>query len=278
VTRVVHSRVDLAEAIRAADQRAVVMTMGALHDGHASLMSAARRLVPHGQVVVTDFVNPTQFAPGEDFERYPRTLDDDVTVCTREGVDVVFAPDVDAVYGEGTQGIAVDPGPLGDILEGARRPGHFRGVLTVVAKLLNLTRPTVALFGEKDYQQLVLIRSMVASLDFPVDVVGVPTVREGDGLAMSSRNRYLSPEARGVSVAVPRALEAGRRAASDGADGVVAAASDILHAAGLTIDYVAVTDPALGAHPPAGAARLLLAVTVEGTRLIDNCALDFGAK
>jgi pantoate--beta-alanine ligase len=151
-------------------------------------------------------------------------------------------------------------------------------VLTVVAKLLNLTRPTVALFGEKDYQQLVLIRSMVASLDFPVDVVGVPTVREGDGLAMSSRNRYLSPEARGVSVAVPRALEAGRRAASDGADGVVAAASDILHAAGLTIDYVAVTDPALGAHPPAGAARLLLAVTVEGTRLIDNCALDFGAK
>jgi pantoate--beta-alanine ligase len=164
----------------------VVMTMGALHEGHVELMRAARELIgSDGILIVTDFVNPTQFAMGEDLSRYPRTLSDDVAACERAGVDVVFAPSVAEVYGNERgflpDSISIDPGPLGEILEGAARPGHFRGVLTVVAKLMSMTAPDVALFGEKDYQQLVLIRRMVADLNLPIRVVGVPTVRESDG-------------------------------------------------------------------------------------------------
>ncbi|MET9567844.1 pantoate--beta-alanine ligase [Streptomyces virginiae] len=192
-------------------RRAVVMTMGALHEGHATLVRAARELAgPEGQVVVTVFVNPLQFGAGEDLDRYPRTLDADVAVAEAAGADAVFAPAVDEVYPGGDPQVRISAGPMGERLEGAARPGHFDGMLTVVAKLLHLTRPDLALFGQKDAQQLALIRRMVTDLNFPVEVVGVPTVREEDGLALSSRNRYLSPTDRQTALSLSRALFAGR--------------------------------------------------------------------
>jgi pantoate--beta-alanine ligase len=165
----------------------VVMTMGALHDGHEALIRAAADRVDH--VVVTIFVNPLQFGPTEDLDRYPRTLEADLAMCERLGVDLVFAPDTDEMYPGGRPAVTVDPGPLGEILEGGSRPGFFHGVLTVVLKLLHLTRPDLALFGEKDYQQLALVRALVTDTNLPVEIVGVPIVREPDGLARSSRNR-----------------------------------------------------------------------------------------
>src|SRR4051794_22722760 len=173
---------------------ALVPTMGALHEGHRSLVRAARERA--GSVVVSVFVNPTQFGPGEDFDRYPRTWDADLAALAEEGADVVFHPGVDEVYQPGAAGVTVQPGPLGDVLEGAVRPGHFAGVLTVVAKLFGLVSPDLAFFGEKDYQQLTLIRAMARELALGVEVVGVPTVREEDGLALSSRNQYLAREQR----------------------------------------------------------------------------------
>lgn len=271
MTLLVRTREELDAATAEPLPTAVVMTMGALHEGHAELMREARRLLPpRGRVIVTDFVNPTQFGAGEDFDRYPRTLEADVEVCDRNGVDIVLAPSVDEVYGGSELGITVDPGPRGTILEGASRPGHFAGVLTVVAKLMHITRPDIALYGEKDYQQLVLIRDMACALDFRLQVVGVPTVREPDGLAMSSRNRYLSPDARARAAAIPRALDAGRATAASGAEAVVSAARAVLDAEGIAIDYVTVTDTALGESPASGTGRLLIAVVVDGTRLIDN--------
>jgi pantoate--beta-alanine ligase len=190
---------------------AVVMTMGALHEGHASLIRAARRHVGgKGFVIVTVFVNPLQFGKGEDLERYPRTLDADLKVAEQAGADAVFAPSVDEVYPGGEPQVRMSAGSMGERLEGASRPGHFDGMLTVVAKLLHLTRPDVALFGQKDAQQLALVRRMVRDLNFGVDIVGVPTVREPDGLALSSRNRYLSPAERYTALALSRALFAGR--------------------------------------------------------------------
>ncbi|MCX5272906.1 pantoate--beta-alanine ligase [Streptomyces virginiae] len=192
-------------------RRAVVMTMGALHEGHATLIRTARELAGHeGQVVVTVFVNPLQFGAGEDLDRYPRTLDADLVIAEEAGADAVFAPAVDEVYPGGDPQVRITAGPMGERLEGATRPGHFDGMLTVVAKLLHLTRPDLALFGQKDAQQLALIRRMVTDLNFPVEVVGVPTVREEDGLALSSRNRYLSAAERGTALALSRALFAGR--------------------------------------------------------------------
>ena len=256
---------------------AVVMTMGALHDGHAELMREAQRRLPEGgRLIVTDFVNPTQFGAGEDFDRYPRTLEADVELCERNGVDIVFAPSVAEVYGGGELGIMVDPGPRGAILEGASRPGHFAGVLTVVAKLMHMTRPDIALFGEKDYQQLVLIRDMATALDFGVEVIGVPTVREPDGLAMSSRNRYLSASARALASDIPRALAAGQAAADGGADAAVSAVRAALSAPGIAVDYVACTDVSLGDPVPRRPGRLLAAVVIDGTRLIDNVAIEVG--
>jgi pantoate--beta-alanine ligase len=252
------------------------MTMGALHDGHAELMREARRRLPEGRVIVTDFVNPTQFGAGEDFDRYPRTLEADVELCERNAVDIVFAPSVDEVYGGAGLGITVDPGARGDILEGASRPGHFAGVLTVVAKLMHLTRPDIALFGEKDYQQLVLISDMVRALDFRVEVIGVPTVRESDGLAMSSRNRYLSAEARARAAVIPRALAAGEAAASAGADAAGDATRFVLESEGIDIDYVVVTGTDLLDAPTRGVGRLILAVRIDGVRLIDNVSVDLG--
>ncbi|SOD75643.1 pantothenate synthetase [Streptomyces sp. 1222.2] len=194
-----------------AGRRAVVMTMGALHEGHATLIRTAREIAGGtGEVVVTVFVNPLQFGAGEDLDRYPRTLDADVKLAEAAGADVVFAPTVDEVYPGGEPQVRITAGPMGERLEGAARPGHFDGMLTVVAKLLHLTRPDVALYGQKDAQQLALIRRMVRDLNFGMDIVGVPTVREDDGLALSSRNRYLSTEERRTALALSQALFAGR--------------------------------------------------------------------
>lgn len=262
-------------------RRAVVMTMGALHDGHAELIREARRHVgDEGLVIVTVFVNPTQFGAGEDFDAYPRTLDDDVVVAGQAGADVVFAPDAAEVYGAAggfvPASVTVDPGPLGDLLEGASRPGHFRGVLTVVAKLLGMTTPDIALFGEKDYQQLTLIRRMVSDLSMPVEVIGVPTVREDDGLARSSRNRYLTAEERAAAALIPQALDAA--AARSTVQGAIEAGLAVLgRDPRVIVDYLVVTDPLLGAAPVDGEARVLVAVKVGATRLIDNAPARMGA-
>ncbi|TPQ20827.1 pantoate--beta-alanine ligase [Streptomyces sporangiiformans] len=190
--------------------RAVVMTMGALHEGHATLIRTARGIAGGGgEVVVTVFVNPLQFGAGEDLDRYPRTLDADVKIAEQSGADAVFAPSVDEVYPGGQPQVRISAGPMGERLEGASRPGHFDGMLTVVAKLLHLTRPDVALYGQKDAQQLALIRRMTRDLNFGVEIVGVPTVREEDGLALSSRNRYLSAAERHTALALSQALFAG---------------------------------------------------------------------
>ncbi len=271
-----------ADARERAGRRAVVMTMGALHEGHAELMRAARRLVgADGVVIATVFVNPTQFAAGEDFDRYPRSLEPDVDLAGEAGADVVFAPDAVDVYGPARgfadDSVTVDAGPLGEILEGGSRPGHFRGVLTVVAKLMGMTRPDVALFGEKDFQQLVLITRMARDLSMPVEIVGVPTVREHDGLARSSRNRYLSETERATARAVPQALEAAAAAAARGADAAVLAGRSVLAATpGIDLDYLVVTDPELGPPPVRGEVRILIAAKVGATRLIDNRAATVG--
>jgi pantoate--beta-alanine ligase len=258
-----------------------VPTMGALHDGHASLMRVAREAVTDGPVVVSIFVNPLQFGPQEDLSRYPRTLEADLALCAREGVDVVFAPAVDEVYPGGEPQVTVEPGSLATILEGASRPGHFRGVLTVVAKLFGLVQPDVAVFGEKDYQQLALIRRMVTDLCLPVEIVGAETMREGDGLAMSSRNRYLDPEQRLTATALSRTLLAAQAAARYGEQAALAAARATLRESpGVDLDYFVITDPdlaALPAEPPAGTAgRALIAARVGTTRLIDNLPVVLG--
>ncbi|MEV7621974.1 pantoate--beta-alanine ligase [Actinoplanes sp. NPDC089786] len=250
---------------------AVVMTMGALHDGHRELMRAARKNAD--RLIVTIFVNPLQFGPDEDFGRYPRTLEKDLEVCAAEGADVVFAPSVDEMYPGGRPAVRVEAGALGEVFEGASRPGHFTGVLTVVCKLLQLTRADLTFFGEKDFQQLALVRRMVRDLDIPVEVRGVPTVREPDGLARSSRNRYLSGAEREAALTLSRALRAG--AAQATAEGALSAARKIIDGGtGVRLDYLALTDPLLGPAPATGPARLLVAARVGTTRLIDNLSLD----
>jgi pantoate--beta-alanine ligase len=254
---------------------ALVPTMGALHEGHRALVRAARERA--GAVVVSVFVNPTQFGPGEDFDRYPRTWEADLAALAEEGADVVFHPSVEEVYPAGSVGVTVQPGPLGEVLEGAVRPGHFAGVLTVVAKLFGLVGPDVALFGEKDYQQLALIRAMARELALGVEVVGVPTVREDDGMALSSRNRYLDPAQRVAAAGISAALRAGATAGPHGADAVLAAARSVLAAEPtLSPDYLELTDPDLGPAPEAGHARLLVAVRAGTTRLLDNVPVHLG--
>jgi pantoate--beta-alanine ligase len=268
VTSLVHTRAALADARAGLDGTVgVVMTMGALHAGHRELIRTARAQAD--SVLVTIFVNPLQFGPNEDFDRYPRTLDRDLAVCRDEGVDVVFAPDRGEMYPGGEPLVRVQAGPLGEILEGASRPGHFDGVLTVVCKLFLLTRADVAFFGEKDYQQLALIKRMVRDLEIDVEVRGVPTVREPDGLALSSRNRYLTAEQRAAALALSRALREG--AAQADAESALAMANKILSSGtGIAVDYLALTNPALGPAPASGPARLLVAARVGSTRLIDN--------
>jgi pantoate--beta-alanine ligase len=272
----------LAEARSGGERVGLVPTMGALHEGHASLVRAARERVGAGPVVVSVFVNPLQFGAGEDLDRYPRTLEADLAVCRREGVDIVFAPSVEEVYPGGEPQVTVEPGPLATVLEGATRPGHFRGVLTVVAKLFGLVRPDVAVFGEKDYQQLVLIRRMALDLNLGVEVVGAPTRREDDGLALSSRNAYLDEEQREEAVALSRTLRAAREVAEYGADVALdAARAELRRTAGVDLDYLALTTPDLGElpadAPPGTAARILIAARVGGTRLIDNLPLTLGS-
>jgi pantoate--beta-alanine ligase len=254
---------------------ALVPTMGALHEGHRTLVRAARERA--ASVVVSVFVNPTQFGPGEDYDHYPRTWDDDLAVLAEEGADLVFHPQVEDVYPAGSLGVTVDPGPLGSVLEGVVRPGHFAGVLTVVAKLFGLVRPDLALFGEKDYQQLALIRAMAHELALGVEVVGVPTVREDDGMALSSRNRYLTPEQRSTAATLSAALRAGAAAGPQGAAAVLAAARDVLAAEPTLVqDYLELTDTDLGPVPDAGPARLLVAARAGTTRLLDNTAVRLG--
>jgi len=268
-------------ALRAARQEmtgqtAVVMTMGALHEGHRTLMRAARAAADH--VIVTIFVNPLQFGANEDLDRYPRPFENDVAACAEEGADLVFAPTPDVVYPEQPL-VRVSAGPMGDVLEGTTRPGHFDGVLTVVAKLLHLTQPDKAFFGEKDAQQLALIRRMVRDLDFPVEIVPVPTVREPDGLALSSRNVYLSPEQRTAALALHRALRAGEAAAGEGAPAVQEAAEAVLDAEkDVRLDYLALVDPDTFGPLDRSSERALLAVAayVGSTRLIDNVTIALG--
>ena len=276
MTEILRTRADLTSARKTMHgTTAVVMTMGALHDGHRELIRAAREHAD--QVIVTIFVNPLQFGPGEDFDRYPRTPDADREICRAEGVDVVFAPELDEMYPDWPPAVRVEAGPLGDVLEGASRPGHFTGVLTVVCKLFLLTRADVTFFGEKDYQQLALVKRMVRDLNIPVDVRGVPTVREPDGLAKSSRNSYLSAAERQAALVLSRALRHG--AEQNTAEAALAVAGKVLSAGtGVRVDYLALTDPLLGPAPASGEARLLVAARVGGTRLIDNAPVYLTGK
>lgn len=262
----------------------LVPTMGALHGGHRALLRRARQIAgPSGSVVVSIFVNPLQFAPGTDLDRYPRTLDSDIALCAEEAVPVVFAPRVEQMY-PGEQEVTVDPGPVGEVLEGAFRPGFFIGVLTVVLKIFNLVTPDVAVFGQKDAQQVFLVRRMVADLNLNIEIASVATVREPDGLAASSRNSYLSPAERDTALALSAALRTAEAAAAEGQQAALAAARAELTAAGradppLQTDYVELVDPATFAATGAaytGAAQLLVAATVGKTRLIDNALMTIG--
>jgi pantoate--beta-alanine ligase len=269
----------------------LVPTMGALHDGHLALLRRARDLAgPGGTVAVSIFVNPLQFGPNEDLDKYPRTLNADLAACEAEGVDLVFTPSVKEMYPQ-EQLVKVDPGPAGEILEGEFRPGFFHGVLTVVLKLFSLVRPDIAVFGQKDAQQLALVRRMSADFGLGIEVEAVPTVRAADGLALSSRNKYLSPEERAIAPVLHRALAAGAAAAPGGPGAVLAAAQAVLDAPALDdaaaaprVDYLALADERnyapvrnddLDFH---GTAVLAIAARVGTTRLIDNVIVDFGAE
>jgi len=254
--------------------------MGYLHEGHLALVRECQRRAD--ATVVSVFVNPLQFGPAEDLDRYPRDLGRDAALLERTGVDVLFAPEVPEMYPPGFEThVEVERSTRG--LCGAHRPGHFRGVTTVVAKLFNIVRPHVAVFGEKDFQQLVVVRRMARDLDFNIEIVGVPTVRDEDGLASSSRNAYLTPEQRRAALAIPRALSAAREAFVRGerrAAALLAAARAPLEAEpAVRIEYVAVVDAQTLAEcsTVTRPARLALAVWVGRTRLIDNCALGEAA-
>jgi pantoate--beta-alanine ligase len=270
-------RQELAAVRRAGKRIGLVPTMGALHDGHLSLVRASK--AECGCTVVSIYVNPTQFGPKEDFSKYPRTLEADLELLGECGADFVFVPDNDEMYPPGCA-TAVEVGAVAEPLEGQCRPGHFRGVATVVLKLLNMVQPDVAYFGQKDFQQSAVIRRMVADLNVPTTIRVCSTVRESDGLAMSSRNRYLSPAARqralvlwhSLQTAV-RLVEEGRRDASE----IVAEMRDVIETAeDAQIDYVALVDPDTLQPVERIAARTLavLAVKIENTRLIDNCLLE----
>jgi pantoate--beta-alanine ligase len=311
VTQLVRTRDSLAAALDGLRDEhdgpgsvVLVPTMGALHEGHRALLRAARGYC--GPVVVSIFVNPLQFGPGEDLDRYPRTLESDLAMCSEEGAAAVFVPSTAEMYPYGEPSVTVDPGPMGAVLEGEFRPGFFVGVLTVVAKLLGLIRPAVAVFGEKDAQQLAMVRRMVRDLDLGVRIAAVPTVRDPDGLAVSSRNRYLSDEERTTALALSRALDAASGAATAGpgqsstaaagpgqsstADASAASPGHVLAAArrvldgtpGLVVDYLALVDPdtfAAVSGPGTGTgpwtAVLAVAARVGATRLIDNVRIDF---
>ncbi|WP_022882932.1 pantoate--beta-alanine ligase [Gryllotalpicola ginsengisoli] len=268
----------LVAAHRAAGRRvALVPTMGALHDGHLALVARGRELAD--VVVVSIFVNPLQFGPSEDFEKYPRTLDDDLAKLSGRA-DAVFAPSVPEMYPGGAAQTRVVAGPVGERYEGAARPGHFDGMLTVVSKLFHIVQPDVALFGQKDAQQGFLVRQMVADLDLPLEIEMVPIVREADGLALSSRNRYLSEGDRMRALTLSAALRAGRDAAPAGVAAARRAALAVFDAEpDVRLDYLVIVDPAtfLPLEDDAtGDALMLVAARVGATRLIDNAPLVFG--
>ncbi|MFC7579820.1 pantoate--beta-alanine ligase [Schaalia naturae] len=282
---VARTRAELARALSAqAGSRALVMTMGALHEGHLSLVRRARELADH--VVVSIFVNPAQFAPGEDYDAYPRTLDADLAALRTVGAEVVFAPQPGEVYPVPAS-FTLDPGPIARVLEGATRPTHLAGVALIVTKVINLVRPDVALFGQKDAQQLAMVRLLVRDLDLPVRIEGVPIARDTDGVARSSRNQYLSADERVRARALSRALREGTRVADEGgaASAVAATARRVLAAEpDVGVDYVALADAdtfeVRGEGDDAAAAGrpayLLVAARVGATRLIDNTIVTPG--
>lgn len=267
---------ELTRAIRKVGRPVVLVpTMGALHEGHLALVRNAQR-IPRALVVVSIFVNPLQFGEGEDLDAYPRTLDADVAKLKAAGVDAVFAPSVREMYPNGPR-TTVRPGPVGEILEGRTRPIHFAGMLTVVQKLMHITHCSDAFFGEKDYQQLVLIQQMVTDLNLGVQVHGVPIVREADGLAKSSRNIYLAEAERELALTLSAALTAGAHVAEDGAEAVLSTAQAILASVPeIEVDYLELRGADLGDAPETGDARLLVAAKIGDTRLIDNVGVPVG--
>ena len=286
-----HTRAELADALsRLPGTKALVMTMGALHSGHLQLVREARELADH--VIVTIFVNPTQFAPGEDFDAYPRTLDADMDALETVGADLVWAPAPQDVYPMPAI-VTIDPGPIARVLEGKTRPTHFAGVALVCTKVVNLVRPDVALYGQKDAQQLAILRTVFSQLDIPVRVHPVPIVRAEDGVALSSRNQYLSDDERIRARALSRALRRGAEAAEAGAEPaqIVAQCRSVIEAeGGIDLDYIALVDAGTfeilagtesvpvgeGTAAPtilsdgSREGRILIAAKVGTTRLIDN--------
>lgn len=269
-----HAVAEVCRALRHTGRRVMLVpTMGALHEGHCALIRVAKR-VPGAVVVVSIFVNPLQFGAGEDLGAYPRPLDADLELMSDEGVEIAFTPTASAMYPGGPR-TTVHPGPLSSDLEGLSRPTHFAGMLTVVLKLLQIVVPDRAFFGEKDYQQLVLIRQMVSDLNVDVPIVGVPTVREPDGLAMSSRNRFLDPEQRDLAGALSACLLAGTYATSGGVAAVLDAARAVLdEVPAIATEYLELRGPSLEPAPQFGPARLLIAARLGGVRLLDNIGLD----
>ena len=263
-------------------RRAVVMTMGALHEGHLALVRAAREAAD--QVVVTVFVNPLQFDDAADLERYPRDLDADAALLDPLGVDVIYAPSVEDVYPGGYPIVTVSAGAINDVFEGAHRPGHFDGVLTVVLKLIQLTQPDVAYFGQKDAQQAIAIRTMCLDLNVPVEIVVVPTVRAEDGLALSSRNAHLSAAERADALVLSRALAEARQVLDEG--GPLSLALTVARAAFAQVpsvvpDYIGAMDPASAQPVPddyRGDVVIAVAAQVGGTRLIDNVMTRVGPR
>jgi pantoate--beta-alanine ligase len=257
-------------------RRVLVPTMGALHIAHGELMRVAREKAgKEGEVAVSVFVNPLQFEPGSDYERYPRPEKDDEEFCRRAGVDLLFRPNAKEMYVD-DRSVFIEENSLSTVLEGRSRPGHFRGVCTVVAKLFNILEPEMAVFGEKDFQQLAVIRRMVSDLNFPIEIVAVPTVREADGLACSSRNAYLNPEERKQAPVLRKALLAAKELGQKTAQEVAQLVRKIISEAPLArIDYVEVVDAKT--LQPAGAVKpdsvVAVAVYFGKTRLIDNIRL-----
>ena len=257
---------------------ALVPTMGALHEGHLALVARARELAP--TVVVSIFVNPLQFGPNEDLDRYPRTMADDLAKLDAAGVEFVFAPAVSEMYPNGASETRVTAGEVGRLWEGRSRPGHFDGMLTVVAKLLGIVRPNVVLFGQKDAQQVFLVQRMVRDLDIATEVAVVPTVREASGLALSSRNRFLDERETRAALTLSTALEAAASSSDRGIDAVLAAAQSVLMGESqVVLDYFGVVDPTTFLPVDddyRGKARVLIAARVGDTRLIDNELIHLG--
>lgn len=282
MTKLLQTRDELASWLAETNgPRGVVLTMGALHAGHMSLVRAARQSVPRGTVLVTVFVNPAQFGVNEDFAAYPRTLESDLALCEEHGVDAVFAPAVSEVYPPDETVREYEAGPLAEELEGKARPGHFAGVLKVVARLLGLTMADVTCFGEKDYQQLMIVRQLntLEPALREVQFIGVPTVREPDGLAMSSRNQYLDGVEREQALAIPQCIALVQQACAIGLSAQAAAQQGrefLQSAQGVTVDYVTIRADDLGPAPSEGVGRVLVAAKVGTTRLLDNAVVTLG--